>query len=163
VVQRQPWPPALCGPHRRPRLVATFAIRCPPRKFMIAAAALTTSQVLTNISSACIQMRPSPDRPAHRQPRPPRRPTRPRLPANPYRASLTTGAANRERVLPVGDERHFRVGGRAGRALEPLEVGQRTTDSFRNLVVSHRVVMADARVPCRVDGTRGPAATGSGQ
>jgi hypothetical protein len=90
-VQRQPWPLVLCGPHHRPRLVATFAIRFPPpRKFMIAAAALTTSQVLRNISSACMEMRLRPDRPAHRHPR------HPRHPPNPYRAWLATGAANRE-------------------------------------------------------------------
>jgi hypothetical protein len=90
VVQRQPWPLALCGPHHRPRLAATFAIRFPPRKFMIAAAALTTSQVLRNISSACIQMRLRPDRPAHRHPPHPRHPT------NPYRVWLATAAANRD-------------------------------------------------------------------
>jgi hypothetical protein len=84
VVQRQPWPPASCGPHRRPRLVATFAIRFPPRKFMIAAAGLTTSQVLRNIKTACIQMRLRPDRPNRRQP------CHPRLPADPCRAWLTT-------------------------------------------------------------------------
>jgi hypothetical protein len=90
VVQRQPWPLVLCGPPLRPRLVATFAIRFPPRKFMIAAAALTTSQVLRNISSACTQMRLRPNRPTHRHPR------HPRHPANPHRAWLATGAANRE-------------------------------------------------------------------
>jgi hypothetical protein len=57
---------------------------------MIAAAALTTSQVLRNISSACMEMRLRPDRPAHRHPR------HPRHPPNPYRAWLATGAANRE-------------------------------------------------------------------
>jgi hypothetical protein len=84
VVQRQPWPLVLCGPHRRPRLVATFAIRFPPRKFMIAAAALTTSQELRNIRTACIQMRLRPDRLNHRQP------CHPRQPANPYRAWVST-------------------------------------------------------------------------
>jgi hypothetical protein len=86
VVQRQPWPLVLCGPLRRPPLVATFAIRFPPRKFMIAAVALTTSQVLRNIRTACIQMRLRPGRPNHRHPR---------HPPNPYRASLAAGA-NRE-------------------------------------------------------------------
>ena len=57
---------------------------------MIAAAALTTSQVLRNISSACMEMGLRPDRQAHRHPR------HPRHPPNPYRAWLATGAANRE-------------------------------------------------------------------
>lgn len=67
---------------------------------MIAAAALTTSQVLRNISSACMEMRLRPDRPAHRHPR------HPRHPPNPYRAWPATGAANREgasQVSQLGD------------------------------------------------------------
>jgi hypothetical protein len=87
VAQRQPWPLALCGPHHRPRPVATSAIRFLPRKFTIAAAALTTSQVRLNISSACIQMRLRPDRPTHRNPR------RPRRPADRYRCRTVTEPA----------------------------------------------------------------------
>ena len=63
---------------------------------MIAAAALTTSQVLRNISSACMEMRLRPHRPAHRHPR------HPRHPPNPYRAWLATGAANRESASQPG-------------------------------------------------------------
>jgi len=48
---------------------------------MIAAAALTTSQVLRNISSACME-RLRPDRPAHRHPR---HPSHPRHPTSRYR------------------------------------------------------------------------------
>jgi hypothetical protein len=75
-VQRQPWPLVLCGPHRRPRLLATFAMGlATPRKFMIATAASTTSQVVPNISSACMELRLRPDRPAHRHPRHPPNPS----------------------------------------------------------------------------------------
>jgi hypothetical protein len=91
VVQRQPWPLVLCGQHRRPRRVATFAIRFPPRKFMIAAAALTTSQVLTNISSVCTRMPLRPNRPPPRQARLPRHPLQTRHPTNLYRASYLLG------------------------------------------------------------------------
>jgi hypothetical protein len=63
---------------------------------MIAAAALTTSQVLRSISSACMEMRLRPGRPAHRHPRPPRHPP------NPYRAWLAAGAANREGATVLG-------------------------------------------------------------
>ena len=63
---------------------------------MIAAAALTTSQVLRNTSSACMELRLRPDRPAHRHPR------HPRHPPNPYRAWLATGAANREGASVLG-------------------------------------------------------------
>ena len=66
---------------------------------MIAAAALTTSEVLRNISSACMEMRLRPDRPAHRHPR---HPSHPRHPPNPYRAWLATGAANREGASVLG-------------------------------------------------------------
>ena len=66
---------------------------------MIAAAALTTSQVLRSISSACMEMRLRPDRPAHRHPRPPRPP---RPPPSPYRAWLAAGAANREGASVLG-------------------------------------------------------------
>jgi hypothetical protein len=69
---------------------------------MIAAAALTTSQVPRNISSACMEMRLRPDRPAHRHPRHPRHPRQPRHPPNPYRAWLATGAANREGASQPG-------------------------------------------------------------
>ncbi len=60
---------------------------------MIAAAAPTTSQVLRNFSSAYMEVRLRPDRPAHCHPR---HPSHPRHPPNPYRAWLATGAANRE-------------------------------------------------------------------
>jgi hypothetical protein len=59
---------------------------------MIATAALTTSQVLRNISSACMELRLRPDRPAHRHPR---------HPPDLYRAWLATGAANRERASQI--------------------------------------------------------------
>jgi hypothetical protein len=92
VVQRQPWPLVLCGPHHRPRLVATFAIRLAnPNKFAIATAALTTSQVLRNISSACIQMRLRPDRLAHHHLRHPRHPRHPSHPPDPHRARHRCG------------------------------------------------------------------------
>jgi len=55
---------------------------------MIAAAVLTTSQVLRNISSACMEMRLRPDRPAHRNPRHPYQPRHPSHPLDPYRAWL---------------------------------------------------------------------------
>jgi hypothetical protein len=69
---------------------------------MIAAAALTTSQVLRSISSACMEMRLRPGRPAHRHPRHPRPPRHPRHPPNPYRAWLAAGAANREGASVLG-------------------------------------------------------------
>jgi hypothetical protein len=105
VVQRQPWPLVLCGPHHRPRRVATFATRFPPRKFMIAAAALTTSQVLTNISSACIQMRLRPDRPNHRRQC---RPRQTRHPTNPYLLGMSGICASG--VVPGGHWNHWNWG-----------------------------------------------------
>jgi hypothetical protein len=79
---------------------------------MIAAAALTTCQVLRIISSACIQMRLRPDRPIHRHPR---------HPPNPYRAWLATGAANRE-ARSVQDIRAYTAAASTGLTRETYSV-----------------------------------------
>jgi hypothetical protein len=66
---------------------------------MIAAAALTTSQVLRNISSACMEMRLRPDLAAHRHPR---HPSHLRHLPDPYRAWFATGSANRGGASVLG-------------------------------------------------------------
>jgi hypothetical protein len=51
----------------------------------------------------------------------------------------------------------LRVGGGARWALKPLELGQRTTDSFRNLVVSHSQGLSAGTLPANYVAHNWPA------
>jgi hypothetical protein len=62
--------------------------------------------------------------------------------------------------LPIGDERYERGRGPTRWALKPLDLGQRTRESFPNLALSHDVVVADIRIPSWVDGGHYRAAVG---
>src|ERR1700733_8010662 len=54
----------------------------------------------------------------------------------------------------VRDDRHVRPWDRAGRTLKPLKLREDASFSFPNVVARGAVVVADGRVPSRVDGNR---------